>query len=320
MTDMIVESFNPEDIADEICDLFARNGQAEFASVFDRAYRARSEEGLRSWIARVDGRVVMHVSVAPMRFHSGEHSIRGGVLGDLMVDEAHRDFWGPVRLVRTMVGALKREGAMRFLFTTATKEAETVFKAGGFKPFGQLRRYVIPTFAPYLAFRRMLALLPRRVRRYVPLSDPMDSVFPSLGSPPYWRPEITATYIGTRIPRSGYADGTWVTLTDRRGEEIGRALSSRHAVLREATLADAFWMPDSGGLPEVALAAAGHARSRGLRTLSVTILDGSAVARDLKKAGFFPRPPFGELLMNSLHEQPAPANDWLLTGFVLSGW
>lgn len=317
---MIVESFNPEKIADEVCDLFARNGQPEFASVFERAYRARAEEGLRSWIARVDGRVVMHVSVAPMRFHSGEHSAEGGVLGDLMVDEAYRDFWGPVRLIRTMVQGLKRDGAMRFLFTSATKEAETVFKAGGFKPFGQLRRYVIPTSAPYLTFRRMLAFLPRRVRRYVAVPDPTDSIFHTLSSPPYWRPEINASYIRTRIPRSGYADGTWVTLSDRQGEEIGRGLSSRHAVLREATLADAFWIPDSGGLPEVALAVASHARSRGLRTLSVTILDGTAVARDLKKAGFFPRPPFGELLMNPLHEQPAPAEDWFLTGFVLSGW
>src|SRR5690606_24590743 len=110
----------------------------------------------------------------------------GGVLGDLMVDEAHRDFWAPVRLVRLMVGALKREGNMRFLYTTATNEAETVFKAGGFKPFGQLRRYVIPTLAPYLTFARIRASVPRRNRKFSPVDDPhIAGRLPSLQTNPY---------------------------------------------------------------------------------------------------------------------------------------
>lgn len=320
MTSLTIECCNPLEHASEITDLFTRNGKPEFASAFERAYKRRADHGLKSWIARSEGRIVMHISVNRMEFHTQDRSVIGGVLGDLMVDEAHRDFWAPVRLVRTMVSALKRENEIRFLFTTATKEAETVFKAGGFKPFGQLRRYVIPTFKPYVAFSRLRARIPRRVRSQSLGDDAnLPRGFPAL-SGDFWRARVDSTYVASRIPRSGYLDGTWVILAERRGTELGCALSSRHTHLPEGTLADALWTERSRGLSEMALAAANHAGSRGLRTFSITMLDSKVVHRDLKKAGFFPRPALGDLLVNALHEMPAPADDWFLTGFVLSGW
>lgn len=321
MTTIAIEACNPLEHADEILELFARNGQPGFASAFARAYEPRAEQGLRSWIARADGRVVMHISVNPMRFQGPSGCVTGGILGDLMVDEAHRDFWAPVRLVRAMVSTLKRESEIRFLFTTATKEAETVFKAGGFKPFGQMRRYVMPTLAPYVVLSRLRAWAPPRVRTFSPADHPeVAAHYAALRSGPYWRPVVDASYVATRMPRSGYADGTWISLSDQSGRQIGLALNSRHAELAEGTLADAFWSEGSRGIAEPALAAASHARSRGFRTLSLTALDGVGMQHELRKAGFFRRPVIGDLLVNPLHEKPAPVDEWFLTGFVLSGW
>lgn len=321
VTTLAIECCNPVDHAEEIKDLFARNGEPGFDSVFERAYRRRAESGLKSWIARADGRAVMHISVNPTRFVAGDASVVGGVLGDLMVDEAHRDFWAPVRLVRTMVSDLRRDAHIRFLFTTATQEAGTVFKAGGFKPFGAIRRFVSPTYLPYTLLSRIRAGVLGRARRNFPLNDSeITALLPGLRSGTYWRPSTDGGYFATRIPRFGFADGTWVTTGSRKLGTVGWSLVSRHGTLSEATLADAFWTDRGKGLPEAAIAAAVQARRDGFSSISVTVLEGARTARELKRAGFIPRPPLGELLLNPLHEAPPSLDDWFLTGFFLSSW
>src|SRR6185503_6604335 len=124
----------------EIKELFAQSDRSQFAEIFDRTYRPRADHGLRSWFGSTGEQVVMHISVTPMRFVGGGHTQRCGLLSDLMVHEQHRDFWGPVRLLRKMLSDVKRGGQLDFLITTSTADAEPIFKAGGFKPFGTLRR------------------------------------------------------------------------------------------------------------------------------------------------------------------------------------
>ena len=148
MTDLVVECCDPRTREREIKDLFARNERTGFDAAFDRAYRQRADKGLRSWIGLVDGEAVMHISVSPMAFKGAGVELTAGVLGDLLVSEGHRDFWAPVRLLRTLIADLKRAGNIDFLFTTTVADAEPVFKAGGFKPYGSLRRFVMPTFSP----------------------------------------------------------------------------------------------------------------------------------------------------------------------------
>lgn len=328
MTTFVIERCNPLERADEIRELFARNGHPEFDAVFERAYRPRAATGLKSWIARADGRAVMHISVYPVTFEKGPASpgaesttTTGGVLGDLMVDEAHRDFWAPVRLVRSMLSDVRREGHIRFLFTTATGDSHPVFKAGGFKPFGEIRRYVTPTHAPWIGMSRLRTRIFRRRRTVSALDDSrIDALLPTLSSGAYWRPRVDAAYFTRGIPRLDFADGAWIRSENSDRELLAMGMFSRHGKLREATIADAFWSGRSRGLAEAALAGAAHARANGYSSLSVTMLDGAGTANELKRAGFFERPAAGDLLVNALHEAPAPVHDWFLTGFFLSSW
>ena len=318
MTQLSVERCDPREREAELRDLFSRNGQPEFGAVFERAYRPRIVEGLRSWIGLAEGRVVMHISVLPVPFRRGTETTTAGVLGDLMVDEAHRDFWAPVRLLRTMLADVKKDGAIQFLFTSSVPDAEPVFKAGGFKPLAPFRRYVLPLFAPAVfASRAITRTLRAKIDSY-PLDDAgAAGATRTLGANGLWRPDAGANYYSSRIPRQGYQDGTWVRVEHGRG--VAWALVSRDGRTAEATVADAYWEGD--GFPAVLAGAAGWARRQGIPRLSVTALDSEPLARGFRRAGFIGRPPIGNLLCRPLGSGPEPAADQMfLTAFSLSSW
>jgi len=323
MTQPVVECCDPRDRADQIKDLFARNGQPGFDAVFERAYRPRAEAGLKSWVGWIGDRAVMHISVASQRFGDGSRALTGGLLGDLMVDEAHRDFWAPLLMLRSMVSDVRREGRIDFLLTTMTRASESLFKAGGFRPFGQLRRYVFPLMRPYLAFARLRSGARSGRDSEVPLDDAqMAARLPLLASSGFWRAEARPEFYATRIPRGDYADGTWVGVGGERDRaRQAWALLCRHGTWPEVTLADAFWGRDTGGLPDVVLAAARWARAKRFGRLSISTLDASQASRDLKRAGFLARPSVADVLLLQLGKSaPPPVDNWFLTAFVGSSW
>jgi hypothetical protein len=321
MSELVVERCDPRDREAEIKGLFARNDQPGFDAVFERAYRPRAQHGMNSWVGMIGDEAVMHVSVSPVPFHRSGDTIMAGVLGDLMVDEGHRDFWGPMRLLRTMVSDLTREGNIDFLFTTTVEDAESLFKAAGFKPFATLRRYVLPLSLPYLGFVRMRS-------RAAKLTAALCSVQavewnPALAheSADHWRPSPSTEFYGTRIPRHEHADGTWVTIGRKNAGEAGQVLLSRNSTLKEFCVADALWCDDSARLGDVLLSAARWARAERVPRLTISTLEESRVAQQLTDAGFFARAIRSQILLRPLSKAaPPPVEDWFLTGLALSGW
>lgn len=316
MTDIVVQQSDPREHEAELKDLFARNGKPEFAAAFERAYRARAARGLRSWIGRADGQTIMHISVTPMPFTGMGKTLMGGILGDLMVAESHRDFWAPVRLLRTMIGDLKRASDIDFLVTTTVADAEPVFKAGGFKPFGTLRRYVMPLFLPYLAYARLKSKT-LRVGKPHSIASQDQAAAAVLSSPGYWRPQTDGEFFQSRIPRYEFADANWLRLDGARAT----AVVSRHAELPESNLADAGWQDEHTNVARVILGAAGWSRRNRFRKFTATTLHESRFARQLERSGFFPREMRSSFLLNVLTRNEVPAvEDWFLTGFPLSTW
>jgi predicted N-acetyltransferase YhbS len=221
MSEVVVEMCDPREHEAELKELFARNGKPDFDNIFQRVYTVRAAQGLRSWIGRVGGRAVSHIAVTPIRFGGAGQNRMGGVLGDLMVDEAHRDFWIPVRLLRTMVADLKRAGEVSFLITTTVADAEPVFKAGGFKPLGSLHRYVMPLMTPYLWFSRLKSGL-LRVGRARVLTGADRHVQPVAPNDPYFRPITDTAFYDSRIPRSEWTDLSWLNIDPAASVLVGR--------------------------------------------------------------------------------------------------
>jgi hypothetical protein len=320
MSELVFEQCDPRDRETELKDLFARNGKAVFADVFDRAYRHRAEHGQRSWIALQDGRAVMHISVTPLRFVGGGRSQIGAVLSDLMVDDGYRDFWAPVRLLRKMVSDIKKAGEIDFLLTTTTTEAETVFKAGGFKPFGTLRRYVLPLSRLYLGFARLRARVGRSRAHQSGFQEweRENSILPQNVGP--WRPLPDAVFYETRIPRLEFTDGKWLSV-NANGSAPGWALMARNPDYHELRLADAFWDDQGVGLGEVVHAAARWGTTQRFKKLAIGTVQESRVAGQLERFGFFARDVRSLLLIHQLSpNKPPPVEDWFLLGFALSGW
>ena len=317
MTGLVVEACDPRERTDQIKDLFARNGQPQFDAAFERAYRSRAEIGLKSWLGQLGDQAVMHISVSPIEFSNGVRTLRGGVMGDLMVEEAQRDFWAPVRLLRQVVADLKKDGSIDFLLTTTTSDAEAVFRAAGFKTYGDLQRHVLPLNRAYLGLARLRAraarVRPARVEMIAPAPGP------AVTAGDMWRPVPSERFYRTRVEREEFEDATWLEMKgSRNGAGVGFAMLSKHHSQPEIGFADAFW---GGGadLPAVALAAGRWAARAGYPKMCVSTLAESRLSAELKRAGFFPRAVRSVMLVQKIREVP-PVEDLFLTGFSLSSW
>jgi hypothetical protein len=323
MTEVVVQMCDPRDRESEIKALFARNGQPGFAAVFDRAYRQRAEHGLRSWVGMLDGQAVMHVAVSPLRFAGAGLSLQAGVLGDLMVDESQRDFWAPVRLLRRMVADMKQNGNADFLLSTTVHDAESVFKAGGFKPLGVMRRYLLPTYWPYLAFSRLRGRVKRARFRNGSADEWNAGKLSSATAEAEWlRPETHMRFYNTRIPRLEFADANWISVGGSNGGTDGWALLSKNPQLpSELGVADLFWQEDRMRISEVLHAAARWTRKRGFNKLTFSLLGESAAAQQMEKIGFLPRDRAAAVVVQPVKKIELPAADkWFLPGFTMSSW
>jgi hypothetical protein len=323
MTEVVVQMCDPRDRESEIKALFARNGQPGFEAVFDRVYRKRAEYGLRSWVGMMDGQAVMHVAVSPLRFAGCGLSLQAGVLGDLMVDESQRDFWAPVRLLRRMVADMKKTGEVDFLLSTSVYQAESVFKAGGFKPLGMMRRYLLPVYRPYLAFSRLRGRV--RSTRFKPgdfqqwEARQLSSATPA-GS--WLRPDTNADFYNTRIPRLEFNDANWVAVESKKTSgTAGWALVSRNTLLPELGVADLFWQEDQLGMAEVLHAAGRWSRKQGFNKMTFALLEESAAAQQLEKIGFLARDRAAAVVVQQISKvQLPPPDQWFLPSFVMSSW
>jgi hypothetical protein len=321
MADLLIERCLPSARAAEIQALFIRVGQPEFSDVYERVYRVREASGLRSWIGLMDDLAVLHISVAPQPFSDGSRTLVGGLPADLMADGTQRDFWGPLKLARRMVADIRKDRAVDFLVTSYLPAAEGVFKAAGFKRFGELRRHVLPLSLQYPLLRRLLHGEPRPGLTAIPFGDPRaDALLGSIASPGCFRPVVSPEYYKTRMPRLDYPAGTWLFSGPAHSPDAVVLVSPKPN--RELIVADVLWRESTTRLAGVLSAVARWAANEGHRRLTLTAVDGSRLSVAAKRAGFLLRPGAYHLMLLPLcpPETIPPPAQWSLTPFALTAW
>ncbi len=320
MAAVVIERCVPSHRAAEIVSLFQRVGEPGFHTVFDRIYRRRERSGLRSWITLSEGQAVVHIAVSPLRFSDGCRSLVGGVLGDLMADPAQRDFWRPVGLVRRMVSDVRASRHPDFLLTSYVPAAEAVFRAAGFQPFGTLMRYVLPLIGPYLLLRGLQHGEGRPVLSVTPFREAGDPIAGSPGTAGCFRPVPDHDFYATRMPRIQYPAGWWLTAGSPDAPDAQVLVSARTP--EELVVADVVWREEFAALAGLLSSVGRWAADQGHRRLTLTTMEGSALADAGHRAGFLRRPdPLPLLLLstNPSAEVPPPSQ-WSLTPFALSTW
>lgn len=321
MAEVVIERCLPSQRTAGIVGLFDRVGQPGFAAVLNRIYHGRERGGLQSWIAVLAGQVVLHISVSPLQFSDGSSSIAGGVLGDLMAEPAHRDFWTPVALVRRVVSDVRASQVPDFLLTSYVPAAEAVFRAAGFQPFANLMRYVFPLVWPYVFVRGLEHGERRPALEAVPFRDyPIATMARPPGSPGCLRPVSNSDYFATRMPRIQYPEGHWL-IAGTREEPDALVLTSPKSKA-ELVVADVLWREPTAPLAGVLSSVARWAARQGYRRVTLTTLEGSRLAQAGQRAGFLLRhDPYPLMILQSTQSVALPPpREWSLTPFALSTW
>lgn len=122
------------------------------------------------WILRhtESGDCVGMVALFPRRMSTKEGLIRAGVIGDLLVNQKHRTLGPAVKLLRSTLTAV-HDGDVDLIYTFPNKAADGVAKVAGYRHLGRLLRLVkvlrTQEYLHDLGFPRFLAKL---------LSSPID--------------------------------------------------------------------------------------------------------------------------------------------------
>lgn len=289
--------------------------------MYERVYRVREGLGLRSWIGLDGSRAALHISVASQPFADGARTLTAGLLGDLMADETHRDFWNPLKLVRKVVSDVRKEHTADFLLTSFVPAAEGVFRAAGFQRFGTMWRHVMPLVWPYHFLRRLQHGEARPQLTAIPFGDDrLSALLGGLTSPPTFRAIPSAEYYTTRIPRLEYPAGTWL-LAGAPDAPDAMVLASPKSQ-DEMIVADVLWRDTTTPLAGVLSALARWAGRQGHRRLALMTMQGSRLANAAKRAGFLVRPNPQVVMILPLCEPATipPSDQWTFTPFALTSW
>jgi len=97
----VLEKGDPRLYREEVIALFERHGNRRFRERFDCYYSNNSEDRPTSWLlrSRGSGRLLGLCSVVPRKFRCGSAVLKGGVLGNLLVDRESRKTLGALNLV-----------------------------------------------------------------------------------------------------------------------------------------------------------------------------------------------------------------------------
>lgn len=331
-----VELAQPEDVVEEVDDLFRRIGRVGFESFSQRSYGGEGQWATQCVIARdAEARVFMHLGLLPRIFRSvdqdgngTEVSWRSALLVDLISDAAHRDFWSPIAFVRQAVELLKIQGRYDFIYTDPGATSFAIMRAAGFSVLASLSRFVFPLVPGRLAvlgandgveeLQAELISWPEGLA----LADRLTRLIPGRT---FFVPHSDA-FLNSRS--WSWMDSTpdWIALrkAGARADEDPVALLLALPILDSRTLSvvDLRWDVTKVALESVLYAAAMAAREQGFRQLGLRVVNASDAADALWRCGFLMReedhPVLTQLLRDDV-ELP-PASQWTLTWLDMSAW
>ena len=325
---LAIRCVSPLDHADEIKQLFLAHERPEFPAYFDRAYPDAVADGACSWLGRdPDGRLCAHVAQFPRRFWWGRHLVRGALLGNLMVAVAYRRFWPALGLLRAVVRDLKASGAVDFVYGDPNETALPVCRAAGLAPVGALQRFVLPLadrrpgIALGIRAYRLLRRVQTGVTRVALAEQPADDAAPGHELDPVadvrsLRPIRHSSLYRNRLAGYPGPSDRWYALHARaHGTPVARALVRGPDERGVVTLAA--WQCEPLSYLRRALVALGdRLRDRGGARLEVSVTVGSHAEREMRRAGFLPRPERIPLVATAFtelgREVVAAASEWRL--------
>jgi hypothetical protein len=299
-----ITSANPLDHAAEIKQLFLAHGRPEFPAFLERAYATAVQGGAKSWLGRDrDGRLVMHMACFPHRFKFGAQEVVGGHLVNGMVAQAYRTFFPVLALVRRALEDAKALGTIDFLYSDSNEGGRAVLRAPGFAAVGTLTRYVLPVADKSWLANGVLRVFHACVRVATPGRSAGRLVrHPAVqfstacfeapqGFSPRLRPFHDPALYASRLEGYPSDSDRWFAFYDGRTTDPPAAgilvrgpersgVASVEAIRRHPRLALASLLPRL--VPEL--------RRDGCTRLEVWAPDRSAFGRELRRAGFVPRP------------------------------
>jgi hypothetical protein len=310
---LAVSCVNPLDHAAEIKDLFVTHERPEFPAFFDRAYPAAVAAGAYSWVGRDEsGRIQAHVVQFPRRFTFGARTVRGALLGNLMVARPYRTFWPGVSLMRRAVTDLRDAATADFLYADPNELARPVGEAAGLRRVAELRRCVLPLgdrrpavgagIRAYRALWRWWAgAAPLIATERAPSGEPGPEDLAPLGAAHALRPVRDPSLYRSRL--GGYptrSDRWYVFHRDESPHTlVGRALVRGPNALGEAVLC--VWECEPLSLLGSLLTALGdRLHALGGARVESYVMPGSRVEREFRRAAFLPREEVVPLLARPL--------------------
>lgn len=289
---------NPLDYADEIKALFLAHERVEFPAFFDRAYPQAVADGARSWLGRDErGRLCAHLISFQRRFRCDRQTIRGALLGNLMVATAHRSFWPGLALMRRAVRDLRQSDAADFVYADPNAAARSIIQAAGLRPAGSLRRFLLPVgdrragvalgISVYRLWSRAGSRGARVTVNPTSVEDAMALEPPLCGDPMSLRPlRVPALYAARLAGYPGAADRWYVARS--RSALVGRALVRGPDALGRAVLC-AWDCEPIAHLASLLVALGDATRGAGVTRLEVYVMAGSRAEREFRRAGFLAR-------------------------------
>jgi hypothetical protein len=329
--EITITSANPLDHATEITQLFLAHGRPEFPAFLERVYATAVQGGARSWLGRDrDGRLVMHMACFPHRFTFGAREVVGGHLVNAMVARAYRTFFPVLALLRRALEDIKALGTIDFLYSDSNEGGRAVLRAPAFAPVGTLTRYVLPVAekswladGAVRAFHACVRVAnPRRsagrlVTHAAAQFSPACFAAPH-GFSPRLRPFHDPALYASRLEGYPSDSDRWFTFQDGGPTDPPAAgilvrgparsgVASVEAVRRDPRLALASLLPRL--VPQL--------RRDGCTRLEMWAPDKSTFSRELRRAGFVPRPECRPLVATALtatgEAVVQEANNWEVT-------
>ena len=295
---------NPLEYGEEIKQLFLAHERPEFPAFFDRTYADAVADGASSWVGRdAEGRICAHIAQFPRPFRFGQREVRGSLLANLMVAKAHRSAWPALALVRKLLGDSRESGTVDFLYGDPNEKALAILKAAGFRSVGALRRFVLPltdrrrsvdlAIRVYHLLGRVraktssLLVIARRAGEISPGSEPfIDGTTDTESLRPASRPSVYRH----RLAEYPSLNDWWYTFR-RRGSAaapVGAALV-RGPDSRGLSVVCALQCEPLALLSSVLVSLAGALRDAGTERVEVSVMAGSRLAGEVRRAGFVPR-------------------------------